>query len=416
MTAPAATIERLRRAVAQHAPRHPTRSPSNEESDERRSDADADLLRAILHVERRETPAGPVFVRDDWYAPDHEHGALPLAAPLAADPVAVSHLLGGGEAPAVRRLAYFDIETTGLSGGTGTYIVLAGLGSFEADGFRVRQYFLGDVGHERAMLAVLADDIARFEGIVTYNGRAFDVPCLEARLTLARLPSPCDALAHLDLLMAVRRLYRHRMPGCRLSDAERRLLRIERIDDIPGSMIPGLYFDYARAGRVGPLRAVFRHNAEDVLSLAGILARLARLLAAETLDPEDAVAVARWWERTGDEPRAMALYRDALPWLTGGDDWPWAAARHARLCRRAGLRDEAVALWSSLWREGDAVAGLELAKHHEHHARDFAAAEVIAAAMTTGAPHDARLPALDQGALQHRLARIRAKAARRQRA
>jgi hypothetical protein len=276
----------------------------------------------------------------------------------------------------------------------------------------MRQYFLADVGHERAMLAALADDLARFDGLVTYNGRAFDVPVLEARLMLSRLQSPCGDRPHLDLLMAVRRLYRHRMPGCRLAEAERRLLGIERYDDVIGSLIPSLYFDYARSGRMAPLRGVFRHNAEDVMSLAGVLARIASLLSGDgDLRPEDAVAVARWREREGDEARAMALYRDALPWLAGGDDYAWAASRYARLCRRAGMRDEAAALWSALWAAGDAAAGLELAKHHEHYVRDFASAEELARQLIASVgDHEVR--GLERESLEHRLARIRGKAAR----
>jgi uncharacterized protein len=397
VSAASATLARLRHAVAQHA--------GAESAAEAPRRPDADLLRAILRVETRDTPAGPVFVRDDWFAPDHEHGALPLSAPLRADPASLA-LLHGAAPPPVARLAYFDIETTGLSGGTGTYVILAGLGSFEPDCFRMRQYFLADIAHERAMLAALVDDLARFEGLVTYNGRAFDVPCLDARLTLSRLRSPCPGLAHFDLLTAVRRLYKHRMPGCRLADAERRLLRIERDDDIPGSLIPGMYFDYARAGRVAPLRAVFRHNADDVMSLAGILAGVAGLLGGVDLDPEDAAAVARWCERSGDAGRAMAMYREALPWLRGGDDWAWAAGRHALLSKRAGLRDEAVALWSALWQKGDAAAGLELAKHHEHHARDLTAAQAITLDLLE------QSDAAGAGVLRHRLARIRRKASR----
>ena len=134
------------------------------------------------------------------------------------------------------------------------------------------------------------------------------------------------------------------MPGCRLAEAERRLLKLERPDDVPGWLIPQLYFDYLRAGRASPLRGVFRHNAEDVLSLVGILASLAKLLSSDDIDPEDAVAVARWWERANDPDRAAVLYRGALPWLEGGDDWAWAAARHAALCKRSGERIEAVEL------------------------------------------------------------------------
>lgn len=383
----------------------PRRRGSGAEGSPGRREVSHAALASILGVATHDTPDGPAFIRDDWYAFDYEHGALALSAPFDAPAEAFAHVLGAETAPHPSRLAYFDIETTGLSGGTGTYIVLAGLGSFEPDGFRLRQYFLADIAFERAMLALMAADLARFEGIVTYNGRAFDVPCVEARLTLARLRSPCDGMTHFDLLHAVRRLYKHRMPGCRLAEAERRLLRIQRPDDIAGSLIPALYFDYVRAGRAAPLRGVFRHNAEDVLSLVVLLAAVAGLLSGGPLDPEDAVAVARWWERAGDPARAIPLYREALPWLEGGDDWPWAASRYAALCKRGGASGVAAALWAKLWAAGDRAAALELAKHHEHHARDFAAAETITLAMIVGCAPD------EVGALEVRLARIRRKAA-----
>jgi uncharacterized protein YprB with RNaseH-like and TPR domain len=332
----------------------------------------ADVLALLLRGDWHETTHGPVFVRDDWYPLDHRHGNATLGFALDIAPAAVELLATGGGVPHPSRLAFFDIETTGLSGGTGTYMVLAGLGSYEAAvrgeplAFRMRQYFLADIAHEYAMLDMLVADLARFEGIVTYNGRAFDVPFVETRLTLARLRSPVAGMPHLDLLHPLRRLYKHRMPACRLADAERRLLRIDRPDDVPGSLIPQIYFDYLRAGRINPLRGVFRHNAEDVLSLVGVLAGLARLLTADALDPDDAAAVARWWENRGDEARAAVL-------------------------------------WWKLWDAGDRAAGLELAKHLEHHARDHEAAQAVAGALRALAS-PAEAPLLD-----HRLARLEAK-------
>jgi uncharacterized protein YprB with RNaseH-like and TPR domain len=389
-----ATLERLRAAVATHAAARPATPVPPE----------LPPVEQILRGEWHETPHGPAFVRDEWYPLDHEHGALPLGAPLDSQPDALAQLLGR-EAPHASRLAFFDIETTGLAGGAGTYVFLAGFGSYEDGAFRLRQYFLADVAGERAMLAALAAEFARFAGVVTYNGRAFDMPCVQARMTMARVPFEGSTLAHFDLLHATRRLYRHRMPGCRLADAERRLLRLERYDDVPGWLIPSLYVDYARAGRASPLRAVFRHNAEDVLSLAGVLAAIAALVSDPAPGPDDAIAVARWWERAGDDIRAMALYRGALPWLEGEDDWGWAATRHARLCRRAGKRAEAAALWQALWRGGDAAAGLELAKHLEHHARDLPAAEELTRALLVRCPGPGRI------ALAHRLRRIERKLA-----
>jgi hypothetical protein len=178
------------------------------------------------------------------------------------------------------------------------------------------------------------------------------------------------------------------------------------MDDVPGALIPSLYFDYLRGGRAAPLRAVFRHNAEDVLSLTGVLARLASLFSSDDLDPEDAAAVARWWEYAGEPSRAAQLYRPALRWLEGGEDWGWAASRHAMLCKRSGAQDEAVSLWRALWAKGEAAAGLELAKHLEHRVRDLAGAREMTRSLITAAPRPR-----EREALEHRLARLESKLA-----
>jgi hypothetical protein len=144
--------------------------------------------------------------------------------------------------------------------------------------------------------------------------------------------------------------------------------------------------------------------------MVGVLARVAGLLGGGPLDPEDAVSVARWWERAGIPDRALPLYREALPWLEGEIDWPWAAARHARLCRRAGLRDEAVVLWLRLWEDGDAAAGLELAKHYEHHVSDYGAARAITGSLLERAlSSGAAAPGCGRDALEARLMRLRRK-------
>lgn len=398
MASAASTADRigwLRSVVAAHTP-----------PPEQRLAPPAELpsLERILGGEWVATAHGDAFVRDEWFAFGHEHGNLPLEAVLAATPDALA-CLAAQPATTSPRFGFFDIETTGLGGGTGTYAFLAGLGTFEDAGFRLRQYFLASVPGERAMLSLMRDDLARCDALVTYNGRAFDVPVVTTRLTLARLPDPCARMAHFDLLHPVRRLYKHRMPGCRLADAERRLLGIERFDDIPGALIPALYFAYVRAGRAAPLRSVFRHNADDVLSLVGLLARLTALFESEVPPPDDAVALARWWELAGQPQRSMALYRSALPWLEGGNDWAWAAGRQARLLRRAGSHDEAAALWRALWAGGDADAGLALAKHLEHRAHEYARAIEVTRGLIAAGDHD-------RDALRLRLQRIERKQAR----
>ena len=52
-----------------------------------------------------------------------------------------------------RPLLFFDLETTGLSGGAGTLAFLVGCGYFEDDGFHTLQYFLSGYEAEHELLA-----------------------------------------------------------------------------------------------------------------------------------------------------------------------------------------------------------------------------------------------------------------------
>ena len=86
----------------------------------------------------------------------------------------------------LRAAVFLDTETTGLAGGTGTAAFLVGVGWVEGERFRFRQYFMRDYHEEAALLRGLADDLAGFERIVTFNGKMFDVPLLETRYRLNR--------------------------------------------------------------------------------------------------------------------------------------------------------------------------------------------------------------------------------------
>lgn len=367
--------------------------------------ARSDALSGILRGRWVETERGPTFLKTSRVEADRSHGQVRLDSVLRGGADIVATLWGERIEP--QRLCFLDTETTGLSGGTGTYAFLVCLGSFEDGAFSIRQYFLTEPSAEEAMLALLREDLARFDGLVTYNGRAFDLPLLQTRMTLSRLADPTSGRAHIDLLHAVRRLWRHRLPGCRLLDAEGHLLGFDRGNDVPGHLIPSIYFDYLRAERIAPLRAVFRHNALDVLSTAALLGRVADLFARDPPSPRDAVAIARWWDIAGQPARAEEYYRIAVSELGSEEseeaEWRLAARRYALLRKRAGARREVLGIWGRLWNEGDREAAVEIAKYLEHEARDLSGAERIARELLerSGDP--------DRAEVEHRLARIERK-------
>jgi hypothetical protein len=316
---------------------------------------------------------------------------------------------------------FLDTETTGLAGGTGTYVFLVGLATWTTGRtLSVTQYFLGDLGDEAAFLYAVREAMGEARELITFNGRTFDLPLLETRYLLARASWWGGDLAHHDLYPVARALWRGRAADCRLTTLEGTLLGLDRGDDLPGALVPQVYFRYLRTRDPGSLPRIFRHNRWDLVALAGLHARITALLGGPDPrhDPVEWMGAGRWLERREPARSARfyeAAFRAGLPaalevrvaWRLG---WLW---------RRTGRIAEARALWA------EAVARAErppvwllidLAKLHEHHARDFGAAldatrAALAAAEAWAAVGGSRLAeALQRRAqrLTRRLARARA--------
>ena len=172
--------------------------------------------------------------------------------------------------PDVRRMVFWDTETTGL-GGPGTYVFLVGLGYFEDDAFVVRQHFIRSPDEEPAMLQEIATALPQWPTMTTFNGASFDLPLLRSRLRSHGIAMDLQDVLHCDLLYGARRLWRGQLPNCRLQTLERHILDLARQDDVPSSQVPGLYRDYLEHGDLGSLDGVFYHNVLDIISLAGLM-------------------------------------------------------------------------------------------------------------------------------------------------
>ena len=136
----------------------------------------------------------PVQLHENPYQLGARYGQIPIAMGLEI-PGSILAFLSRDTAFEELDLGsavFLDLETTGLAGGTGTVPFLVGLGYYRDERFKVTQFFLGDMAEE----AGLIHDVGRFfkemgfRFVVTYNGKAFDVPLLETRFTLHRTPFP----------------------------------------------------------------------------------------------------------------------------------------------------------------------------------------------------------------------------------
>ena len=369
----------------------------------------AGTLEELLDGAVEETERGPLFVARRRYSLGHAHGRQPLTHAAGLDPAALAMLGRAETSPDGRRLAYLDTETTGLAGGTGTYAFLVGVGFVDGDEFEVCQLFMRDLDEEPAMLAALEVLLARFDGLVTYNGTGFDLPLLETRFVLGRRRWPADRF-HLDLLTSARRLWRDRLADCRLGTVEHHALGFERRDDLPGAMIPAVYFDYLRRRRPGELPRVFEHNRHDILSLAaltGWVADAATRAPAGDIAPDELAGLGLLWE-TRDADRAEACLREALARGIAGAARSRLLARLAWREKRRARWSEARAFWDELARGQrffDPRPWEEMAKIDEHRLRDWSGAQAVVLEALARAEAERASDTLRAG-LDHRLRRL----------
>ena len=279
-----------------------------------------------------------------------------------------------------------DLETTGLAGGTGTVAFLVGMGYYRDDAFHVVQYFLGDMGEEERMIRELGSFFKEmgFRSVVTYNGKAFDVPLLETRFVLSREKYLLSELPHLDLLFSARSLWKHKHESCRLFHLAQQIVEAPRSEDIPSAEIPFRYFDYLRGGDFSLIEPILYHNQEDLLSLLGIAISAGKLFAAgeagacEDVDASDLIGVGKVFESANEIGRSIDLFRKALE--KGGLRNDLAIAVKTKLSyhfKRSADWESAVALWQDISEAGESpvTALRELSIYFEHRKKDYAEAK-----------------------------------------
>ncbi len=172
-----------------------------------------------------------------------------------------------------KKFLYFDTETTGLSGGTGTIPFMLGFGYFEDNVFKTKVFILNDISKEDEMLDVVDDFIEEggFSATITYNGKTYDFPLMETRYILNRKRFPLLKLPHLDFLYPARTIWKNTYQSRRLGYLGDILLGISRDDDIDGSQIPSLYFSYLRTGNFSLIDKVISHNELDLVGLSALV-------------------------------------------------------------------------------------------------------------------------------------------------
>jgi hypothetical protein len=169
-----------------------------------------------------------------------------------------------------RDLLFIDLETLGLFSRP---IVLFGLAEVQGGSLQITQFLLRGIDEELAALSAVHELLGDERVIVSFNGKAFDVPYLLERSAFYGRPAGISN-PHYDLLHIARKRWRHQVPDCRLGTLEQHLFGVRRTGDIPGAMVPEFYETYLTTGNPGPLVPIVTHNRQDLVSLARLFALL----------------------------------------------------------------------------------------------------------------------------------------------
>lgn len=326
----------------------------------------------VIDGKVQETKYGNTFYKSISYSKEYLHGQCLLSNEYSHKIMSIC--LKIPELVSIRdeEIIFIDTETSGLSGGAGTFVFLVGVGYFLKDEFHIQQYFLRSPAEEQSMLESLTKITDNFQGIVSFNGKAFDVPLLNRRYILNELSTPFNSMYHIDILHLARRIWKNRLTSRTLAVLESDIIGFTRSQgEVPGWMVPEIYLEYLHSGDARSLVNVFYHNEIDVLSLAvlygylnGLLENPIRFAGTENLD---LLAIARMYEQCGLIDSAIELYEyslveKALP----REFFIESLTNYASIYKRKKTWEKAIEIWCKLAEYHQINACIELAKYYEH--------------------------------------------------
>ena len=316
---------------------------------------------------------GSFYCIENRYPVNSMHGGYQLGAAMEIDSQSFLRLCPEycDQTITADKLLFLDTETTGLSGGAGTVAFLTGIGFFEGECFVIRQFFMRDYNEESSMLLELNRLLLKFVGLVTFNGKSFDWNLLQSRFISNRMRPSVSSPVHIDLLFPSRRIWGLKLESCRLSSLEENILGEKRVDDIPGFMIPSVYFKYLEDRNATDIIKVIKHNELDILSMVSILTKISAMLEnpfSQALCEKELLGMGRIFERSGEEDCVINCFE----YCAKSEDFPVKAAAVKRLTgiyKRNGNYTKALEHWENMF---DGSSGfnlfsmIEMAMYYEH--------------------------------------------------
>lgn len=172
-------------------------------------------------------------------------------------------------------LLFVDIETKSLN--FETSIIEIGAGYFEGGKFTVKQFTALTASSEYAVLEEFVKLLPGKKAFVTFNGRTFDIPFIDGRLSYYGGPeTPVDiaGMHNFDILHFSRCCYRREFDSYSLKAMEAQVLGKERDDDIDGSEVQIYFENFLATHNPEYIEPIVYHNREDIYAMVQIMERL----------------------------------------------------------------------------------------------------------------------------------------------
>ncbi len=322
------------------------------------------------------THFGDIFRAEFIYDLSEPYGALDLSEIYRFDTSDYEDYFQIPNIDSPDDIIFIDTETTGLSGGSGTVAFMVGLGWLKNQKFIIHQYFITQLSHEEGMLELLQSEFQKFTCITSFNGKSFDIPLLNTRFVMNRLSPVLQKYPHIDLLHISRSLWKYSIENCKLKTLEIDLLGLERQDDIPGELIPDVYFEYLHSRNLEKIERIFYHNRFDVISMLANLILIFKTLKSKVPEknPLTDYAKGRLYRRKKDIERSICHYKNVLESSISCNRRLKTLLELAQLYKNNKQYEKAVPLWEAALDPQFPFSlepYIELAKYYEHIRKDI---------------------------------------------
>lgn len=328
-----------------------------------------------------ENSVGSFVLKETNYPQDYRHGSISFRNNVSMGRINQAARISA-EQPRLSSLLFIDTETSGLSVNSGTFAFLVGVGRFDDEGFHLQQFIIRDPSEEKALLLHLSNIFRPDTVFVTFNGKSFDIPLLQSRMIINKLPARFRDNLHMDILHLSRKLWRNQLESCALKDLETAILHLERTtEDVPGWMIPDIYFEYLRTGDPQKISDVIYHNAQDIVSLAALFLHISDLLESQSLEniaTEDLIAISRIYTEINAPELAEKTLQICHQRRLASDQKKRVSILLGNHFKNRGDPIQAVEYWKEASEKNDVNSCIELAKYYEHKCRDVQTALVWA--------------------------------------